>query len=144
MMALQFRKAAQAAAIAGVTVTALGTTTAASAAPMTPVAIQAQSCPSSGHLQRGWSCTSLSNGQLHHRKFTNDQANTYYEKTGGGATSIRLGINSGSGNTYKSAVSISSGQTKTASWSVDYCRSSIGLMLASGSTYQTPPTSCNT
>lgn len=143
MMALQLRKAAQAVAIAGVTVTALGTTTAATAATTAPAAVQVQSCPSNGHLQRGWSCTSLSNGQLHHRKFTNDKANTYYEKTSGGATSIRLGINSGSGNTYKPAVSISSGQTKTASWGVSYCRSSLGLMT-SGSTYQTPPTHCNT
>ncbi|WP_434600116.1 hypothetical protein [Streptomyces sp. A5-4] len=142
MMTLHFRKAAQAVAVASLTVTALGTTTAATAAPTAPAAAT-QSCPSNGHLQRGWSCTSLSNGQLHHRKGTNHVANTYYEKTSGGKTNVKLGINAGAGNKYKGSVSIKSGQTKTGSWSVDYCKVSLGLMV-SGGTYQTPPTHCNT
>ncbi|WP_329138961.1 hypothetical protein OG552_32120 [Streptomyces sp. NBC_01476] len=131
------------AAIACVTMVALGSGAASEAASASPQIGGTTGCPSSGYIEHYFTCTSLSNGVLQHYKYTNDIAETAYYKTGGSATSAAVGYGKGSSSVYAGAKTISSGQSVDASWSgVAYCTSTVGLLKASSGLYQTPPATC--
>ena len=112
-----------------------------------PTASAAPYCDSAGYtatsepMER---CTTLSNGILTIHQGGSGVMTTQYYKSGGSGISASLGYSRSGTTHYKAAVSISSGQTKNASWSLGadaYCSNIIGLM-SSGSTYQTPTSHC--
>ncbi|KUM77204.1 hypothetical protein [Streptomyces griseorubiginosus] len=113
-----------------------------------PTASAVDYCDSAGFtatsepMQR---CTTLTNGILAVKQASNGLIGTEYYKKSGSAVSIKLGYSRSGTSHYASAVSISSGQTKLKNWSLGesaYCSNIIGLMSASGSTYQTPTSHC--
>ncbi|MEU7088298.1 hypothetical protein [Streptomyces achromogenes] len=113
-----------------------------------PIASAAPYCDSSGYtsinepMER---CTSLSNGVLIVKQASSGVVSTTYSKTGGSTISAQLGYSRSGTNHYASAVSISSGQTKSAKWSLSesaYCTYTIGLLKYSGGSYQTPTSHC--
>ncbi|TJZ99508.1 hypothetical protein FCI23_45480 [Actinacidiphila oryziradicis] len=80
---------------------------------------------------------------LQHYKYTNDVATTAYYKTGGSAVSVKVGYAQGSSTHYSVSSTISSGGSKSATWTgVAYCTTTVGLLSASSGTYQTPPAVC--
>jgi hypothetical protein len=131
------------AAVAGVAAVALGSGVAAQASTVTPALGGTTGCPSSGYIDNYFTCTSLSNGVLQHYKYTNDVATTAYYKTGGSAVSVKVGYAQGSSTHYSVSSTISSGGSKSATWTgVAYCTTTVGLLSASSNTYQTPPAVC--
>lgn len=71
---------------------------------------------------------------------------TWYEKTGGGTITAKLGFNYAGTNTWGSTFTQSAGTTKSASWtrywSTD-CYSTVGLLSVTGQgTFQTPAGTC--
>ncbi|MFI0724319.1 hypothetical protein [Streptomyces sp. NPDC021224] len=142
-MKLVQSKISRIAAIACLTVVALGTGAASEAATASPRIGGTTGCPGSGYIEHYFTCTSLSNGVLQHYKYTNDIAETAYYKKGGSAVSAAVGYGKGSSTVYAASKTVSSGQTLDSSWSgVAYCTSTVGLLKASTGTYQTPPASC--
>jgi len=113
-----------------------------------PVASAAAYCDSSGYtatnepMER---CTKLSNGILIVHQSFSGVVSTTYAKTGGSTISAQLGYSRSGTSRYAGAVSIASGQTKSATWSLSasaYCTSTIGLLTYSGGSYQTPASHC--
>ncbi|MFF2732837.1 hypothetical protein ACFVS9_33665 [Streptomyces sp. NPDC058008] len=140
------------AAVAGLTLAAMGGTGAAQAstsAPSGDVSIQ-ESCPSSGQVGYGRVCTSLSSGRLFHDKTQGSgpvTVRTWYEKNSGGSSiSAKLGFNYAGTTTWGSTFTQSPGTTKSASWSRNWstdCYSTIGMMSVTGQgTFQTPSGTC--
>jgi hypothetical protein len=113
-----------------------------------PVASAAAYCDSSGYTETNEPmerCTSLSNGKLFVKQSSSGVVSTTYSKTGGSTISAQLGYSRSGTSHYASAVSISSGQTKSAKWSLSasaYCTNTIGLLKYSGGSYQTPTSHC--
>ncbi|MFJ1562566.1 hypothetical protein [Streptomyces mirabilis] len=113
-----------------------------------PTASAVTYCDSSGYTSTNEPverCTSLDNGILAIHQGSSGVIGVSYYKSGGSTTiSAKLGYSRSGTSHYASAVSISKGQTKTATWSLGasaYCSNIIGLMSA-GSTYQTPTSHC--
>ncbi|WP_202440849.1 hypothetical protein [Streptomyces sp. SID69] len=113
-----------------------------------PTASAVTYCDSSGYtatnepMER---CTSLSNGILAIHQGSSGVIGTSYYKSGGSAISASLGYSRSGTTHYKAAVSISSGQTKSTTWSLGadaYCSNIIGLMNSGGDKYQTPTSHC--
>ncbi|MGW7301831.1 hypothetical protein [Streptomyces sp. NPDC054829] len=115
-----------------------------------PAASAAAACDSSGHTAPGLPierCTKLSNGILYHNKDGNSPTTlrTTYSKTGGSRVTVKLGYSMSGSTKYSSSFSISSGETKSKSWSKSgsyMCYNSVGLLSYSGGTYQTPAAHC--
>ncbi|GGV97306.1 hypothetical protein GCM10015535_68470 [Streptomyces gelaticus] len=86
------------AAVAGLTVAAMGGTGAAQAstsAPSGDVSVQ-EACPDNGQIGYGRVCTTLSSGRLFHDKTQASgpvNVKTWYEKSSGGTITAKLGFN---------------------------------------------------
>ncbi|GLX54464.1 hypothetical protein Shyhy01_74130 [Streptomyces hygroscopicus subsp. hygroscopicus] len=113
-----------------------------------PIASASVYCDNSGYtvtnepMER---CTSLSNGVLVVHQSSSGVVSTTYDKQGGSTISAQLGYSRSGTSHYASAISISSGQTKSATWSLSasaYCTNTIGLLKYSGGSYQTPTSHC--
>ncbi|MBW8705300.1 hypothetical protein MBT84_37440 [Streptomyces sp. MBT84] len=84
-----------------------------------PIASAAASCDSSGYtatnepMER---CTRLDNGIPIVHQSSRGVVSTTYSKTGGSTISAQLGYSRSGTSHYASAVSIASGQTKSATW----------------------------
>ncbi|MEV6699264.1 hypothetical protein AB0M68_19120 [Streptomyces sp. NPDC051453] len=113
-----------------------------------PIASAVTYCDSSGYTSIGEPterCTSLSNGILAVHQGSSGVVGTSYYKSGGSTISAKLGYSRSGTSHYASSVSIGSGQTKSATWSLGsgaYCSSITGLLSYSGGTYQTPSSHC--
>ncbi|THA26251.1 hypothetical protein E4198_17535 [Streptomyces sp. RKND-216] len=144
-MRFSIKNVARTAALAGVTVAALGTATTAQAESRSSEgqASLMASCPSSGYIFRYKTCTTLSSGVLTHAKYTNDVTWTEYEKDSGSRIYRRLGYQ-GNGNGWGGWGYQSSGETDAKTWTgLEYCNATIGVMEVSGQqTFQTPLADC--
>ncbi|MEU4036519.1 hypothetical protein [Streptomyces collinus] len=108
-------------------------------------------CEHDGSTDVPWArCTHLDNGVLFHGKKTYDtdtKAVTFYQKTGGGPVSLRLGYSANGHEHWSGFFTEKKGETKTKSWHFgprnQECKSSIGLLQQAGSDKrQTPIQKC--
>lgn len=133
--------------VTGMTLAAIGSMPLAHAEASTGTAKKSVmvSCPNDGHLSRNYTCSSLSSGDLYHRKYTNNRASTWYTKNDGSSITARVGYNRAGSTSWSGWFSQSSGTTKTGSWSgVSYCSSTVGLLEVRGQqTFQTPLADCS-
>ena len=113
-----------------------------------PLASASTSCDSSGYTSTSEPmerCTTLDNGVLVVHQSSSGVVSTTYDKTGGSTISAQLGYSRSGTSHYAGAVSIGSGQKKSAKWSLSasaYCTNTIGLLKYSGGSYQTPTSHC--
>ncbi|WP_382466501.1 hypothetical protein ACFIN9_40915 [Streptomyces noursei] len=140
-------KLKRATVVVGVALAAIGSTPLAYAegAPGAAKVSVTASCPGDGHLSTNYTCTSLSSGELYHRKYTNNQASTWYTKTSGSGITARVGYNRSGSTQWSGWFSQSSGTTKTGNWAnVTYCSGTVGLLQVEGQqTFQTHLTACS-
>ncbi|MEV7856796.1 hypothetical protein ACFVZJ_37295 [Streptomyces sp. NPDC058322] len=144
-------KIVRSAAIAGLTLAAMGGTgvaQASSSASSGDVSVQ-EACPGSGQIGYGRVCTTLSSGRLFHDKTQGSgpvNVRTWYEKSSGGTITAKLGFNYAGTTTWGSTFSQASGTTKSASWDRNWssdCYSTIGMLSVTGQgTFQTPSGTC--
>ncbi|MFF9087928.1 hypothetical protein ACF1BE_16160 [Streptomyces sp. NPDC014991] len=115
------------------------------------VSIFPDNCEHDGSTDVPWMrCTKLDNGRLFHGKKTYDtetRAVTFYQKTGGGTATLRLGYSANGHEHWSGYFTQKKGQTKTKSWPFgarnQECKSSIGLLQEKGGNkVQTPIQKC--
>jgi hypothetical protein len=108
-------------------------------------------CEHDGSTDVPWvRCTKLDNGRLFHGKKTYDtetRAVTFYQKTGGGSVTLRLGYTANGTEHWSDYFTQKKGETKTRSWHFgprnQECKSSVGLLQEKHSDKrQTPIQKC--
>ncbi|GGN43984.1 hypothetical protein GCM10012285_26120 [Streptomyces kronopolitis] len=100
------------------------------------------SCPHDGYITNWDVCTSLGNGVL---LMNSTSKGTYmdvsYDKTAGGSVSCKVGYLRSGSNHWSGTKTCSTSLIASAHWSPSAsCSPDVGLLLAGGTTYQTPPT----
>ncbi|MFC5910650.1 hypothetical protein [Streptacidiphilus monticola] len=104
------------------------------------------SCPSSGKISVGDTCTVLTNGTLYDHN-GGGNLGTYvwitYGKSGGSTLSLKLGYEHSGTNTWGAWQTMSAGNQYSSYWYPATCGSTIGLMYQDSShMWQTPMAGC--
>jgi hypothetical protein len=99
------------------------------------------SCPSNGYITSGDVCTKLTNGTLYLHETSNENyIDIEYGKSGGSTVACTLGYQRNGKNIWAAATTCSTSYQQNHQWSVAAsCLPDVGLLLSSGTTYQTPP-----
>ncbi|MER7984205.1 hypothetical protein ABTY53_01160 [Streptomyces noursei] len=133
-------------AIASIALLPLLTATTASAAESTAGAknsvLSSFSCPNDGYITNWDVCTTLSNGSLLlHETGNGSYIGVDYYKSAGANISCKLGYMRSGVVHWSGAKTCSTSVNATATWTPGAsCNPDVGLLLAGGGQFQTPPT----
>ncbi|MFE5037682.1 hypothetical protein ACWDFR_30145 [Streptomyces sp. 900105755] len=100
------------------------------------------SCPSNGYITNWDVCTKLTNGTLYlHETSDHTYIDVEYGKVSGSSISCKLGYLRSGTNHWGPTTTCSTSYQQNYQWSVSAtCNADVGLLYASSTTYQTPPT----